>query len=73
MIQLLRLIYAPFVTLAMIANTMGAFVIFLLVATLNIDVVAIGRFTNACKRGRARHTEHAEVIPNPVNNRDGGR
>ena len=44
MIQLLRLIYAPFVTLAMIANTMGALVIFLLVATLNIDVVARGIF-----------------------------
>ena len=43
------------------------------VEALNIDIVAIRGSTNACERGRARHTEHTEDIPNPVNNRDGGR
>lgn len=44
MIQSLRLIYGPFVTIATVANTMGTLVIFLLVATMNIDVIARGIF-----------------------------
>ena len=44
MVKVIRRLYSPFVVVASIANTIGTLVIFLLVATMNVDVVARGIF-----------------------------
>lgn len=48
--QAIRRIYSPFVGIALIANTIGTIVIFILVAIMNFDVIARGLF-NAPLRG----------------------
>lgn len=44
MLHYVRCLYFPFVSLASLANVVGTLVIFLLVATMNVDVVARGIF-----------------------------
>jgi len=44
MTNYIRCLYTPFVSLASLANVVGTLVIFLLVATMNFDVVARGIF-----------------------------
>ncbi|MEO1398281.1 MAG: TRAP transporter small permease subunit [Pseudomonadota bacterium] len=50
MLDTLRRIYSPFIGLAMVSNAIGTAVIFLLVAIMNVDVIARGIF-NAPLRG----------------------
>ena len=44
MLHYVRCLYFPFVSLASLANVIGTLVIFMLVATMNVDVVARGIF-----------------------------
>ncbi len=48
--QAIRRIYSPIVNIALVANTIGTVVIFILVAIMNVDVIARGIF-NAPLRG----------------------
>ncbi|MEM9574736.1 MAG: TRAP transporter small permease subunit [Pseudomonadota bacterium] len=50
MMQTIRRFYSPFVSVALVANTIGTVVIFILVAIMNVDVIARGIF-NAPLRG----------------------